>query len=423
MRPNSGPYAFAVRMAGILALISVGAIVLLSGGPGSPRELSFTGTVYVESNASAPGANQVLAFHYSGASLRPVTVTRYPTGGSGSRDLSNGGVLDADQQVMVDRSRMLLFAVNQGSDTVAVFGVGAGGTLTPVPGSPFAAGGLAPASVGLVGQTAVVADKAQDGVRPLAARPAGYATFTVEPGGALRPAAPTVPLPPGSSPTQAFAVPGTDLVVSTEETGLLRTFRLRSGGTLVPGLGSPFALPASVFPGAVRRSGVWPAGLSASPTAPVIYTGIPNLGEIAVYSYDAGGRLGFVASVGDRGASLPCWSAVSRDGRRLYTANAGSDSVSVFDVGSDPRRPRQLQVLTLRGQGNPWNMAIDDSGRFLFVVTPRAVRQIPAGQGNTLHVLQVRADGTLAEPAASPTAIPVPVGVNPLGLAIVPGRG
>jgi hypothetical protein len=52
----------------------------------------------------------------------------------------------------------------------------------------------------------------------------------------------------------------------------------------------------------------------------------------------------------------------------------------------------------------------------------RAVRQIPAGRGNDLHALRIGAHGLVSEERSSPVKIPVPVGANPIGLAIVPSR-
>ena len=40
--------------------------------------------------------------------------------------------------------------------------------------------------------------------------------------------------------------------------------------------------------------------------------------------------------------------------------------------------------------------------------------------GNTIHVMQVGSDGTVTElNAAAPTAIPVPKGTNPQGIAVI----
>jgi hypothetical protein len=49
-----------------------------------------------------------------------------------------------------------LFAVNSGSDTIAVFHIQGNGALTPVEGSPFPSGGNDPVSLGLNGNTLFV---------------------------------------------------------------------------------------------------------------------------------------------------------------------------------------------------------------------------------------------------------------------------
>jgi hypothetical protein len=52
----------------------------------------------------------------------------------------------------------------------------------------------------------------------------------------------------------------------------------------------------------------------------------------------------------------------------------------------------------------------------------RAVAALPPGKGNTLHSFDIAADGTLKEVASSPVPIPVPLGTNPWGMALVPER-
>ena len=182
------------------------------GGPAS-----LNGTVYVEGNLAAPGENAVLAFRYCDGALPPSPVARYPTGGSGSADLYNLGILDADQQLVVNDSQTLLFAVNQGSDSIAAFHIGDGGLLTPVAGSPFPSGGVAPTSVGVSGNILVVANKAVDGIRNLDAVAPNYATFTIQSDGSLSPTGSTIKLAPLASPTQAYVAPK-------------RQFRLRHRG-------------------------------------------------------------------------------------------------------------------------------------------------------------------------------------------------
>ncbi|MEA2170028.1 MAG: hypothetical protein QOF76_3328, partial [Solirubrobacteraceae bacterium] len=343
------------------------------------------------------------------------------TGGIGSHDLTDRGVLDADQQVITNATHTLLFAVNQGSDTVAVFHIAADGSLSAVRGSPFPSGGIAPASLGISGDILIVANKALDGIRNLKRVQANYTTFRVQGDGRLEPTGSTVVLPPGSAPTQVYVAPGNRLVFATEETGLFRAFRLTAGGALIQAPNSPLSLPDSLFNVGPRPDPVWPAGLSANGTTHILYTGIPNYGTIAAYSYDASGNLTFESQRMDPAAYLPCWSVINRAGTRLYFANAATDNISVWDIGSKPDHPRQLQTVPLRGGGNPWNLQLSPDGKFLFIITPRQVKSlVPAGQGQLLHSLSVASDGKLAERPDSPVTLPVALGTNPFGLAVVP---
>jgi hypothetical protein len=419
---------------GVLALVAVAAIAIVLATRGSghdtgsatkqatPVTAPFDGTAYVETNSPASDGNAILALRYHGGSLQPLRIASYPTGGSGSHDLLDRGVLDADQQVVVNARHTLLFAINQSSDTIAAFHIATDGSLQPVKGSPFSSGGTAPGSLGISGDLLVVANKAHDGVRDLRKLSPNYTTFRIQDDGTLRHTGTTVTEPPRSSPTQVYVAPGGRLVFTTEESGVLRAFALGRDGSLTEAPGSPQPVPTSAFPQGKRFKPVWPAGLSANPRTPgVLYTGFPNLYSIGAYSYAPNGALSYVADAQDPAAVLPCWSVVSRDGRRLYFANAGSDNVSVWDVGSDPRHPRLMQTLKLPGGGNPWNLQLSPDGRFLFVITPRQVAAIAhPGSGNLVHVLAVGPSGKLAELDSSPVSLPVPLGTNPLGLALVP---
>jgi YVTN family beta-propeller protein len=380
------------------------------------------GSVYVEANQRSPGKNAVLQYRYCNGSLLQTVVGRYATGGSGAADLNDNGILDADQQIVISASQTLLFAVNQGSDSIAAFHIAADGSLTPVAGSPFPSGGPAPASVGVSGNILVVANKASDGVRNLGNAVPNYTTFTIEADGALTHTGTTYSLPRYSSPTQVYVAPGGNLVFGTEESGVLRGLQLSPTGGLTLAPGSPVSLPNSIFDAGQRPQPVWPAGLSATPTGSVLYTGVPNYGSIAAFAFTATGDLTFLSGEIAPEASLPCWSVVSPDGRRLYFANAGSNNVSVWDVATDPRRPAWLQTLTLSGGGNPWGLRIDPTGTLLFVISPRQVKQVPLDEGQWLHGATINADGTLAEMRGSPVPIPVAIDTNPFGVAVVADR-
>lgn len=409
-RPSRLELALAVL--GLLGLGGIAALLLLGKGVPSSR---FDGYVYVESNRAGAGRNSVLAFSFRDGRLRPLG--EYPTGGSGTIDPGQTGALDAEGQIAVDLRRGLLFAVNQGSDTVAAFHLRPGGGLTPVAGSPFPSGGKAPAGVGIAGSFLAVVNKAHDAGRALEETAPSYAVLRIGGGGGLTPAGRPFAVPPGSSPTQAFAVTP-DLVLGTEESGPFRALIVGKDGSLTQGAGSPLPPESSIF--APRYEGArWAIGLVAHPSRRILYANLPAVAKLVVYSYDGTGRLAFFRAVDNGGATLPCWTVVAPDERRLYTANAGNGTVSAFDLERDPESPRHLQTLALKRAANPWGLALDPSGRTLFVVDPHAVSFAPRGRGNLLHALAVGSNGRLTELGSSPARLPVGSDASPLGIAIV----
>src|SRR6185437_8481821 len=408
---------------GLVALMAVAAIGSspVSGAlrAGEQKAPSASGTVYIESNSSAPVSNEILAFRYTNGVLSSRGVRRYPTDGSGSHDLSNSGVLDADQEVITNSKRTLLFAVNSSSDTIAVFHIKADGGLVPVAGSPFPSNGRAPSSLGLAGQTLIVANKAQDGVRDLSRVWPNYTSFHVRADGSLSGPISSIAVPARSSPLQAYVTPDDKVLITSEEAGVFRAFRIGPGGRLRQGPGSPVRLPTAVFPGGRRVPNVWPAGLVSHPRQKILYAQLANVSETIVYRWDDQARLTFVRALRNPHSFLPCWTHVNALGTRMYSGNAGSDNLSVFDIARDPTNPREIQSVPLNAPGNPWNFQIDPTGQVIFLLDMRAVRQIPPGRGNQLHALRIGATGRLTEEPASPVKIPVPVGTNPIGLAIV----
>jgi FHA domain/Lactonase, 7-bladed beta-propeller len=442
------------RLAWILAAVAVvgivvAAVVLIATSGGSSGKKSSPGTgnggatvasdcgrnigsggdrvanvAYVESNIAKSANNSVIAIPYRAGDMKPLAMSQCSTGGKGSTDLTDSGVLDADNQVIVNPAHTLLFAVNQGSDTIAVFKIAPNGALTSSPGSPYPSGGKAPASLGLSGNTLVVANKAQDGVRDLTTVAPNYTSFHVGPDGRLTSiAGSTVSADPGSSPTHAYIPPNGKVVFGTEESGPLRGFAIGDNGRLIEASNSPLDIDDAVFADGFDPKKEFALGIAANPTRPLVYISMPTVPSLAVYSYDATGTLTFIRTVPNAGSYLPCWVVVTADGRWLYTSNADTNNVTVYDVGTDPTRPRQIQTLGFQTPGNPWNEALDPKDRFLFVNTPRDTLKVPEGEGNTQHVMSIGDDGKLNELPTSPTKLPVPKGANPQGLAVISGEG
>ena len=139
---NKNPLIISV----ILGLFAIGAEAQ------APR-----GVVYIESNVGdVPGHNSILAFKRDDVG-HLTQFGAFLTGGTGvhPKDISLAnlagtlGPFDSDQNLILNWDGTQLFAVNSGSDSIAVFDVQGDGRLEAVKGSPFASGGVHPVSLGL----------------------------------------------------------------------------------------------------------------------------------------------------------------------------------------------------------------------------------------------------------------------------------
>jgi 6-phosphogluconolactonase (cycloisomerase 2 family) len=371
--------------------------------------------VYVESSIGTPGGNSILAFRRDhDGNLAPLPGSPFLTGGTGVVDDSlKLGPFDSDQNVISNPEHTLLFAVNSGSNSIAVFHIRHDGSLSPVEGSPFPSGGQNPVSVGLSNNILVVVNKNEDPRQNSSKSLPNYTSFRVTPQGKLIPVPhSTVAVAQGISPSQALTIRSAPLVFSTDFLGgLLESFVIDNNGRL--NRNTPQTLPDSpfvTFPNAPRL----PLGLAAHPLFPILYVGFTPINRIGVYDYNIHGKLNFVTAAADSGAAV-CWLIVNRAGTRLYASNTGDNSISVFDL-SDPKDPKEIQHVFLRGQGSSFQFALDNDERFLHVVDQRATTSTPEGQGDLLHVLRVNADGTLTEVASSPIDLHLPENTRPQGV-------
>jgi len=257
---------------------------LLSAAPSVPGEF-----VYVESNNPAPGQNAVIALQRDPANGSLQQVGSFSTGGTGFGNVTQGlGPDDSDQEVIASPDARFLFAVNQGSNSIAVFRIHRDGALHRI--GTFDSGGTQPVSLGLSGDHLYVANRGDALQGHTATIAPNYTAFTVRNNGELA-AVPgsTVTLPLGLSPSQTlisrdgrfffgdnFAIPGTS-------PGLAQTidpFRINPDGTLQQAPGGPVA--AAVNPNVLL-------GLALHPTQPIIYGGLVGGSAIGVFTYDDGG--------------------------------------------------------------------------------------------------------------------------------------
>src|SRR6201998_1223648 len=159
--------------------------------------------IYLESNSTA--GNSIFAFKFDFTSA-PTLISITPAGGIGGVNKTFAlGPFDSDQNLIENPEGTLLFAVNSGSNSIAVFHINSNGSLTAVDGSPFPSGGSDPVSLGLDGNILTVVNKDQDPAQNDNLVLPNYTTFNVSRNGALTPIpGSTVSVAYGSSPSQAL---------------------------------------------------------------------------------------------------------------------------------------------------------------------------------------------------------------------------
>ena len=355
--------------------------------------------IWLETNSTA--GNSILAFKNDGSG-KPTFLGSTPAGGIGVFDGTFAlGPFDSDQNLITNPEGTLLFAVNSGSNSIAVFHITPEG-LQAVDGSPFASGGSDPVSVGLKGDILVVVNKDQDPAQNSNLVQPNYTAFRVWPNGQLTAVEhSTVSVAYGSSPSQALVASKGPFVFGADFLGgLLQSFRLDEDGRLRQN--PPQALPDSVFTG--QTAGHLPLGMRTHPNRQILYVDIVPISEIAVYHYDERGRLSFVGTATDSGKA-PCWAVVNHAGTRLYATNTGDNSVSVYDL-TDPLNPVEIQHFVMaQTTGAPFSTVIDSSDQFLYVSSELASASSTAA-ANSFHTLKVNSDGTLTEPFP-PTVLPI----------------
>jgi len=401
--------------------------------------------VYTLTNDPVDNGNAVAAFQQNDdGSLVPLAGSPFATGGMGWKTkypLPHFGPFDLDQAITMSADKKRLFAVNGGSDSIAVFDVDANGGLHAVAGSPFPSGGKNPVSIGFAGKYLVVVNKNEDPMRDMSKTLPNYTTFAISPKGALS-AVPggKVELKTASrSPTQALVVNnrfiydgdfgsfylpareamwGTSLADQAPST--VRALELDSNGKLK--LLQEIAPPEGAFEGGTdtNKDGVPDPlmfGLQAHPKEPLVYVSMVTGARLGIFEYDNTGKLTYLGATPNTG-QLICWVIINKAGTRAYTTNNGSDTVSVYDL-TDPRHPIEMQHIDLRGYGAPYQMALSSDEKYLYAIKHRTFDETPVGDGGTLNVIQIDATGKLSESKYSPYNVPSRGDLlgRPLGLA------
>ena len=250
------------------------------------------------------GSNDVTAFRVDGARLARIGTFA----SQGTRPVS---------VAVGERS---VYVLNAGSNTIAGFRVGADGTLSPIPGSPWALGDGADGGAALRltngGRVLVVTERVSNTLE----------TFSVGHDGALERRGSIASS--GGGPFGFDVTPRGQAIVSEAGAGAASSYAIGRDGAL------------QLVSGSVSTAGqaatCW---LIVDRAGHFAYTANAGSGTITGYAIAANGtltRLDESGITGDLGAgSQPLDLDLSRDSRFLYVLKNGTGTVGAFRVGSD----------------------------------------------------------------------------------------
>jgi 6-phosphogluconolactonase len=366
---------------GILGALGAGAAGAAPIGGHSPGNWSpVIGHVYLDDNTA--GTNTVSGFdrHLDG-SLTPLAGSPFTAGGAGT-----GAGLASQGAIQVSPDGRYLLAVDAGSNQVSVLRIGFDGSLQLVPGGVVSSGGPTPVSIAVNDNLVYVANAGAVGPN--------YTGFTLNFFGQLQPLPnSTVPLPNGSQPGDVlFNSTGTSLAGTRVGTSEIDSFLVGRGGLLTAAPGSPF--PAQ---------GLGPFGSEFRPTNPqqLFVSNAHNgtgLGTVSAFSVAFNGSLTSIgASPVANGVTAPCWVEITHNGQFLFAVNTGSGQISRYAIAPNGS-------LTLLGNTPVSNTAgvgavdarLSNDGRTLYV---------DESQAGTVGAFAVNG-GNLTELPSSPVALP-----------------
>jgi 6-phosphogluconolactonase (cycloisomerase 2 family) len=347
------------------------------------------GHVYLDDNTS--GTNTISGFdrHLDG-SLTPLAGSPFVAGGAGT-----GAGLASQGALQVTNDGRFLIAVDAGSNQLSVLRIDFDGSLQLVPNGVVSSDGPTPVSIAVHNGLVYVANAAAVGPN--------YTGFTLSPFGQLQPLAnSTVTLPNGSQPGDIlFNSTGTNLVGTRVGTSEIDSFTVGRSGLLTEAVGAPYT-----------AQGLGPFGSDFRPTNPqqLFVSNAHNgtgLGTVSAYSVAFNGSLTSIGAspVADN-QTAPCWVAITPDGRYLFAVNTGSGDVSSYQIAPNGSLTLIGSTVVSNSAGvGATDPSVSPDGRTLYVNESRV---------DTVGAFAINNGGTLTELPGSPVALPA--GATPAGI-------
>jgi 6-phosphogluconolactonase len=380
------------RHARIVSFAAAAALLASAIAAGAVAAASpVVGHVYVNANTS--GHNTIAGFdRHADGSLTPLAGSPFEAGGAGTgMPFGSAGGL---QETADGR---YLLATDPGSNQISVLRIRAGGGLVVT--DVHASNGSLPTSIAVYDRLVYVANGGAGG--------SNYTGFRLDAAGHLH-AIPgsTFALPDTALPGHVLISPDGHRLVATRVgpnagPSFLDGFRILATGRLVPAPGSPFA---------AQRIG--PFGSAFSPIDDdrlFVSNAHDGAGAGSVSVYDVA-RNGSVAAIDGSpfadNQTAPCWVAISPDGRALFAVNTAVPSISRYRVAADGSLALQGSTPLNTPTGlRPFDAQVSPDGGYLYVVDAGAAK-----------VSAFAVDGTsLTELTGSPVAIP---GGAPFGMIV-----
>jgi 6-phosphogluconolactonase len=239
-----------------------------------------------------------------------------------------------------------VYVANTNSNNVWGYSLGADGALTPVSGSPFAAG-KDPASVA-VDPTAKFAYVVNEDI------PGSVSAYSIGANGALTPV-PGSPFAAGNEPESVAVDPRAKFVyVANEQDNTVSAYKIGANGALTAISGSPFA------------AGPGSDSVVIDPTGKFAYVANSFGNSVSAYSIDAKGALTPVTGSPFAAGSESVRVTVDPTGKFAYVANLGGNTVSAYSIGSNGA----LTPLTgspFAAGGGTESVTVDPTGQFAYV--------------------------------------------------------
>ena len=373
----------------VLSLVGLAAAVAPAGAIADGRA-STAGQVYVNDNTA--GANTIAGFaRGADGALSPLPGSPFGAGGAGT-----GSGLASQGAVQLTGDGRFLIAADAGSDQISVLRVHGDGRPKLVRGGVVSSGGSEPVSIAVHGDLVYVANAGD--------ADSNYTGFDLGRDGRLRPIADsTVSLPAGSQPGDVLISGDGRHVVGTRiGSSLIDSFAIGRDGRLTAAPGSPRA-----------AEGLGPFGSEFRPTDPDqlfvsnAHDG-PAAGTVSAFTVAGNGALSPIAgSPFANGQTASCWVEISHDGRFLFAVNTGSGTISRYAIAPSG----QLTLLGSTPVGASGGVGAVDA------------RLSPDGRSPYVDESRIAAigafavdGGTLTELSDSPVALPD--GATPAGVAV-----